>query len=187
MLPERKKTTRRPAKAKQAAKPQHLIMPCDPLVNIRQGQIRAHYKVSAEVVGIGAFGAVRYCTHRKTKKEFAVKSIPQDVAAKNTGLLRNEVSILQQVKHKNVVRLVDLMQDERFIHIIMEKCQGGDLFDKIIKDGITFSEKMVSQIIRNILDAVDYLHERNICHRDLKVSALNVGWVFSAYHSSSYI
>jgi calcium-dependent protein kinase len=79
------------------------------------------------------------------------------------------------------------MQDERFIHIIMEKCQGGDLFDKIIKDGITFSEKMASQIIGNILDAVDYLHERNICHRDLKVSELNAGWVLSAYHSSSYI
>jgi hypothetical protein len=185
--PRAKRTPKQPMKDKKASKPQHLVTSSDPLANIRQGQIRAHYKVSAEVVGIGAFGAVRYCTHRKTKKEFAVKSIPQNVAVKNTELLRNEVSILRQVKHKNVVRLVDLMQDDRFIHIIMEKCQGGDLFDKIIKDGISFSEKMVSQIIGNILDAIDYLHERNICHRDLKVSTLFVGLVPFAYFSSSHI
>jgi hypothetical protein len=142
----------------------------DPLLDIRKGQIRAYYKVSAEVVGIGAFGAVRFCSHRKTRKEFAVKSIPQNVAGKNSALLRNEVSILQQIKHKNVVRLVDLMQDDRFIHIVMEKCQGGDLFDKIMKDRVTFGEKIVSQIIRNVLDALEYLHERHIVHRDLKVS-----------------
>ena len=140
----------------------------DPLLGIRRGQIRAYYKVSPEVIGIGSFGEVRYCTHRTTRKVFAVKSIPQDIAAKNTTLLRNEVSILQNVKHKNVVHLIDLIQDDRFIHIVMEKCRG-DLFDNIMKDGVTFDERMVSQIMGNILEAVDYLHAKNIVHRDLKV------------------
>jgi calcium-dependent protein kinase len=124
--------------------------------------------VNSQVVGIGAFGSVRYCTHRLTKKELAIKSIPINTDPKNSALLHNEISILQQVRHKNIIQLVDLMQDEKYIHIIMEKCQGGDLFDKIIKDGVSFPEKVVSRIIMSILGAVDYLHERNICHRDLK-------------------
>ncbi|KAL3801616.1 hypothetical protein HJC23_013121 [Cyclotella cryptica] len=140
-----------------------------PSLDIQQGRIQSIYKVSSKVVGLGAFGAVRYCTHRATRKEFAVKSIPKNTDNKYAALLENEISILQQVHHKNVIRLVDLMQDDKYIHIVMEKCQGGDLFDKVIKDGVVFREKMVSQIIANILDAVDYLHERNICHRDLKV------------------
>lgn len=140
-----------------------------PLLEIQKGRIQSIYKVSSKVVGLGAFGAVRYCTHRGTRKEFAVKSIPKNTDAKYTALLENEISILQRVHHKNVIRLVDLMQDDKYIHIVMEKCQGGDLFDKVVKDGVVFGEKMASQIIANILDAVDYLHERNICHRDLKV------------------
>jgi hypothetical protein len=139
------------------------------LLEIQKGRIQSIYKVSSKVVGLGAFGAVRYCTHRVTRKEFAVKSIPKNTDAKYGALLENEISILQQVHHKNVIRLADLMQDDNYIHIVMEKCQGGDLFDKVIKDGVVFGEKMASQIVASILDAVDYLHERNICHRDLKV------------------
>ena len=165
---DRVKNTKTHRKSSRHAPNPEINASDDPLLSIRRGQIREFYKVSPEVIGIGSFGAVRYCTHRTTRKVFAVKSIPQDIAAKNITLLRNEVSILQQVKHKNVVHLVDLIQCDRFIHIVMEKCRG-DLFDNIMKDGVTFDERMVSQIIGNILDAVDYLHARNIVHRDLKV------------------
>jgi len=164
---DRVKNTKTHRKSSRHAPNPEINASDDPLLSIRRGQIREFYKVSPEVIGIGSFGAVRYCTHRTTRKVFAVKSIPQDIAAKNITLLRNEVSILQQVKHKNVVHLVDLIQCDRFIHIVMEKCRG-DLFDNIMKDGVTFDERMVSQIIGNILDAVDYLHARNIVHRDLK-------------------
>lgn len=52
----------------------------------------------------------------------------------------------------------------------MEECKGGDLFDKIVNNGIRLPEARVREIVGCLLDAIAYLHERDIVHRDLKVS-----------------
>ena len=141
-------------------------------LKMRNGDISTKYKVLANTLGAGAFGTVRPCLHRKTHEKLAVKSILKKGNAKNAKLLKNEIGILQRVKHENVVRVVDVIQDKEYIHIVMEECRGGDLFDKIVEGGITLSEQRVGEIVGSLLDAVAYLHDRNIVHRDLKAEHL---------------
>lgn len=54
--------------------------------------------------------------------------------------------------------------------VVMEECKGGDLFDKIVNNGIRLPEDRAREIVGCLLDAIAYLHERDIVHRDLKVS-----------------
>ena len=65
---------------------------------------------------------------------------------------------------------MDVVKDSDYIHIIMEQCRGGDLFDLTVDDKTRLGEGRVRKIMGSLLDAVAYLHERNIVHRDLKVS-----------------
>ena len=55
------------------------------------------------------------------------------------------------------------------IIIVMEECKGGDLFDKIVNNGIRLTEDRAREIVGCLLDAIAYLHQRDIVHRDLKV------------------
>jgi hypothetical protein len=138
-------------------------------LKMRNGDIRKIYKVLHQVVGTGSFGTVRTCVHRSTRQRYVVKSIMINGNMKNATLLKDEIALVQRVHHRNVVSVRDVIQDRRFIHIVMEKCHGGDLFDKIVNGGVRLSEDRACAILNELLDAVAYLHERNIVHRDLKV------------------
>ena len=60
-----------------------------------------------------------------------------------------------------------LLMCGRFVYLVLELVEGGELFDKIVKDG-AFSEKDAAKLIRKITEALQYLHEKKVCHRDLK-------------------
>ena len=137
-------------------------------VEIRRGELRVTYKVLNKVIGEGAFGKVRSCLHRERRQRLAVKSVPMRVHAANISLLRNEVSILTQLRHRHVVNVVDVVQDREFIHIVMEQCRGGDLFDMTYERKL--GEGRVRGIVASLVDAIAYLHSKNIVHRDIKVS-----------------
>ncbi len=136
-------------------------------LTIREGDIRQTYKVLPVLVGTGSFGAVRLCLHRKVKTKLAVKSI--FLTVENSSLVMNEVAVLQQINHRKVVRVVDVIKDRQYIHIVMEQCRGRDLFDVITDDRYRPNESWARNIVASILDVVAYLHARHIVHRDLKV------------------
>ena len=142
-------------------------------LRMRAEDLRRRYRVLPAVLGRGTFGTVRSCVHRRTREEFAVKSIAKEgnAAKANTKLLENEIALVQRVKHPNVVSVADVYQDRTHIHIVMEKCEGGDLFGKIIEEETQLLEGRACEIVGSLLDAVAYLHDRNIVHRDLKVRA----------------
>ena len=66
-----------------------------------------------------------------------------------------------------------MIQDGEYIHIIMEQCKGGDLFDITVDKKL--SERRVRKIVGSLLGAMVYLHDRDIVHRDLKVSSMGEG------------
>ena len=77
------------------------------------------------------------------------------------------MEILRQVDHPNIIKFHESYVDYRYIHIVMELAEGGELFDKIVKSK-RFSESQAAQYMSKILSAIKHLHEHEICHRDLK-------------------
>lgn len=129
--------------------------------------IRTVYKF-VDVVGGGHFGTVRRA-HPKSDPEvtYAVKSILRADIAKDIKLLEEELFILKQVDHPNIVKFHQSFIDYRYVHIVMEYCTGGELFDRIVS-AHKFTEKHACEIMEQMLSAVKHLHEHGIVHRDLK-------------------
>lgn len=69
--------------------------------------------------------------------------------------------------HPNIVKLIDLFEDERHICIVMELLQGGELFNQIIQKD-QFSEHEAREAVKVIIDAISYCHSYGIIHRDIK-------------------
>ncbi|XP_056280686.1 calcium/calmodulin-dependent protein kinase type 1D isoform X2 [Pseudoliparis swirei] len=75
--------------------------------------------------------------------------------------------VLGTIKHENIVALEDIYESPDHLYLIMQLVSGGELFDRIVEKGF-YTEKDASALIRQVLDAVSYLHKMGIVHRDLK-------------------
>lgn len=109
---------------------------------------------------------------RKSGEWYAIKSIRKSKVHK-IEVLRREIDILKDVHHPNIIRLIEVHEDTKYLHLITELCTGGELFDRIIAKTQSpeghYSEFDAANLIRCILDAIAYCHdEKNIVHRDLK-------------------
>ncbi|EED95257.1 predicted protein, partial [Thalassiosira pseudonana CCMP1335] len=131
------------------------------------------------VVGSGGFGEVRECTDKKTGQVHVVKTIfkpaPDDTTKIN--LIRNEILLLHEANHPNIVELKDLFEDSKYVHIVMERCTGGDLFDRVVNENprrlrhrsdAMKHEARTANAMRSILNVIKYLHSKGIVHRDIK-------------------
>eukprot|EP00581_Thalassiosira_minuscula_P033044 CAMPEP_0183786216 /NCGR_PEP_ID=MMETSP0739-20130205/66906_1 /TAXON_ID=385413 /ORGANISM="Thalassiosira miniscula, Strain CCMP1093" /LENGTH=421 /DNA_ID=CAMNT_0026030255 /DNA_START=87 /DNA_END=1353 /DNA_ORIENTATION=+ len=133
------------------------------------------YNVDPHVLGTGHYGSVRECIDRSTGQRYAVKSIcKSDPSVKPAGLVR-EIRLLKSTKHQNIVHLVDVYEDAKYVHIVTDLCKGGELFDRIIEKASNgdngskcFAEDDAARVIRQVLEAVSYMHKRGIVHRDIK-------------------
>ena len=91
--------------------------------------IRDDYLIG-KVLGSGAFGEVRLCTHRKTGAKRAVKIIKKSfLQGKEETRFLQEIEILKDMDHPNIVRLFEVYQDPKRYFIVTEHCSGGELFD----------------------------------------------------------
>ena len=118
----------------------------------------------------GTFSKI-YLVQNKT--DFKLYCCKEILKSKVTDLskFKNEINILSKVDHPNIIRLYEIFEDERYISLIMEYCQGGDLFTKIndlAEKDQSFSEKEAVKIFKQLMSAVSYCHSQGICHRDLK-------------------
>jgi len=133
--------------------------------------VRLQYHINPKEIGHGHYGVVRKCMHRQTKEWYAIKSIRKSKVGK-IGVLKREIAILKEVRHPNIIRLIEVHEDQKYLHLITELCTGGELFDRIIAKTQSseghFSENDAAGIIRCILDAIAYCHNVNVVHRDLK-------------------
>lgn len=89
--------------------------------------------------------------------KYAVKSILKESIKKDVKLLEEELAILTQVDHPNIIKFHETYIDFRYVHIVMELCEGGELFDKIVEMQ-KFTEKQGAHHMRKILSAVKHLH-----------------------------
>ena len=126
------------------------------------------YKIG-KALGNGTFGEVRVVTHIETNIQRAVKIFRKSSfqSQKLQDQLYLEIDILKSLDHPNVIRFIEYFEDEKKIYLILEKCSGGELYSQILKIN-SFSEELSACLMKQILSAVNYLHERKIVHRDLK-------------------
>ncbi|XP_034529869.1 calcium/calmodulin-dependent protein kinase type 1D [Notolabrus celidotus] len=120
-----------------------------------------------EVLGTGAFSEVVLAQERLTGRMFAVKCIPKKALKGKESSIENEIAVLRKIKHENIVALEDIYESPDHLYLIMQLVSGGELFDRIVEKGF-YTEKDASTLIRQVLDAVNYLHRMGIVHRDLK-------------------
>jgi len=137
-----------------------------PMAMDNKTEIIRDYEIGVEI-GRGSYATVRKAKHRYSHSEVALKIIKRKLLS-NTKFLDREVSILKKVSHPHVVPLFDIYEEADDIILVMKYIGGGDLFDQIQRRN-TFTEKDASNIIRQLLEAVKYLHDSGIVHRDLKV------------------
>ena len=121
-----------------------------------------------KMIGGGHFGTVR-TAHLKSDPDtkYAIKSILRENIEKDIKLLEEELFILAKVDHPNIVKFHQSFIDYRYVHIVMEFCNGGELFDRIVA-AQKFDERMSADIMSQMLQGIKHLHEHNIVHRDLK-------------------
>ena len=121
-----------------------------------------------EILGKGTFGCVYRARNKKSGVIRAIKTIKKRaVDRKEQHRLISEVDILKKLDHPNIVKLYELIEDDRHYHLVTELCIGGELFDRIMEDG-HFSETDAAGYIHDIFSAVNVLHSNNIVHRDIK-------------------
>lgn len=137
------------------------------MVTQKKGKITKDYQV-LNLLGKGGFGEVKKVIHRLTGDIRAMKIIKRDsVDETYLNNLNNEIKILKILDHPNIVNLYEIYQDNKNIYLITEYLEGGELFDLILKTK-HFNENIAAKIMKQVLSAVAYCHNKNIVHRDLK-------------------
>ncbi|KTG46124.1 hypothetical protein cypCar_00039499 [Cyprinus carpio] len=119
-----------------------------------------------EVLGSGSFSEVYLVRERKTGNFYALKCVKKKQLHHSN--LENEIRVLKSIKHDNVVGLEDFYETRTHYYLVMELVSGGELFDRILDRGV-YTEKDASRVIKQVLEAVSYLHQNSIVHRDLKL------------------
>jgi len=138
-----------------------------PSVVHKSGSVEAKYEIGKEL-GRGGFSIVKEGTDRSTGEKVAVKFIEKKfVDQEELKLLGREIDIMKKVQHRNVLRLIEIYETDNHLSLVMELVNGGELFYKIVDKG-NYSEGEARDIIRQLVEGVDYLHGKGIAHRDLK-------------------
>lgn len=132
-------------------------------------RLEDHFSLG-EKLGEGQFGTAYLCADKATHKIYACKSIPKRKlhSQEDVEEVRREIQIMHHLsEHPNVVQIKGTYEDSTSVHIVMELCGGGELFDRIIKKG-RFSEREAAKQIKMIVRAVEACHSAGVMHRDLK-------------------
>ena len=133
-------------------------------IRIRGNNFFDEYELK-EKLGEGAYGSVYKVYQKATNYIRAVKAIKKKNVYRTEFM--NEIKVLKTVDHPNIIKLFDCYYDNIFYYMVEEYCSGGDLFDYIKKEKC-FTERKASIIIKQLLSAINYLHKKNIVHRDIK-------------------
>jgi calcium-dependent protein kinase len=127
------------------------------------------YQLGREL-GRGEFGVTHLATDRATRERLACKSIPKRRlrTAVDVADVRREVAIMASLPdHPALVRLRAAYEDADAVHLVMELCDGGELFDRIVARG-RYTERAAAAAARTVAEVVRACHAHGVMHRDLK-------------------
>ncbi|XP_016457690.1 calcium-dependent protein kinase 32 [Nicotiana tabacum] len=131
--------------------------------------IETTYELGREL-GRGEFGVTYLCTEKSTGEFYACKSISKKKLRTRIDIedVRREVEIMKNLpQHPNIVTLKDTYEDDIAVHLVMELCEGGELFDRIVTRG-HYTERAAAAVTRTIVEVIQMCHKHGVMHRDLK-------------------
>ncbi|KAJ4870647.1 Calcium-dependent protein kinase 12 [Raphanus sativus] len=123
-----------------------------------------------KILGQGQFGTTYLCTHNQTGQNLACKTIPKRklLCQEDYDDVLREIQIMHHLsEYPSVVRIQDTYEDSDSVHLVMELCEGGELFDRIVKKG-HYSEREAAKLIKTVVGVVETCHSLGVLHRDLK-------------------
>lgn len=139
-------------------------------VSVEEGIIITDKYLLGKELGRGEFGITYLCTDRETQEVLACKSISKRKlrTAVDVEDVRREVVIMHHLPpHPHIVTLRGVYEDDNAVHLVMELCEGGELFDRIVARG-HYHERAAASVTRTVVEVVQACHKHGVMHRDLK-------------------
>lgn len=140
-------------------------------------QSEFHHKYAAnKMIGKGSFARVNsshqvyLVTNNVTLERFAVKAFSKEsleAQAKGRESLMNEIRVMKELSHPNIMRLEEVHESANSIYLVTELLEGGELLNQIKADS-SFTIKQLAKVMKDILKALAYMDSKGIMHRDLK-------------------
>lgn len=160
---------KRAADGATAGNKKHPPAPVAVLAGVAKENMEDRYLVDREL-GRGEFGVTYLCIDRDTRELLACKSISKRKlrTAVDVDDVRREVAIMRHLpRSPSIVSLREACEDDNAVHLVMELCEGGELFDRIVARG-HYTERAAAAVVRTIVEVVQLCHKHGVIHRDLK-------------------
>ncbi|KAG8480625.1 hypothetical protein CXB51_025241 [Gossypium anomalum] len=139
------------------------------VLQTRTGNFKEYFSLGRKL-GQGQFGTTFLCLEKSTGREYACKSIAKRKLLTDEDVedVRREIQIMHHLAgHPNVISIKGAYEDAVAVHVVMELCAGGELFDRIIQRG-HYTERKAAALTRTIVGVVEACHSLGVMHRDLK-------------------
>jgi len=131
-------------------------------------KIEDKYNIDPKPIGKGAFSEVKKGVRKSNGVTYAIKCISKKlIDKKELQLLEREIDIMKKLDHPNIIKLMEVIDTPQTLYLVLEFAEGGELFDSIVNKG-QYTEPEAINIVKQILEAVQYIHTMGIAHRDLK-------------------
>nr|XP_027209309.1 myosin light chain kinase, smooth muscle-like isoform X3 [Penaeus vannamei] len=161
-------TTNQTKQAEEEPEPEDYEKAFAPLnVEIEPGNMFDEQYTLHEEVGKGRFGIVYRVTEKTSGTRRAAKII-KCIKAKDKEKVREEISIMNALRHPKLLQLGAAYERPREIIMVMEYISGGELFERVVADDFNLTERDCILFVRQICEGVQYMHSTNIVHLDLK-------------------
>lgn len=145
-------------------------------VNIDERGARVMEFELGKVIGFGAWGTIRECFNCENKSEIYAMKIVNNKGNNILSIFKKEISIWETLNHKNILTLIKYLETENAIFCLMNRINGGTLFDLVLKWGVYDIKKpnktridLTLNYVKQITDGIDYLHKLGIVHGDIKL------------------
>ncbi|ERL86033.1 hypothetical protein D910_03447, partial [Dendroctonus ponderosae] len=129
-------------------------------------EFKSRYEVQEEL-GKGRFGVVHKVVDKSTNQKLAAKFI-RCRTPKDKEKVQEEINIMNLLRHQKLLQLAAAFENPKETIMIMEYISGGELFERVVADDFTLTEKDCILFMRQICEGVAYMHSQNVVHLDLK-------------------